>query len=402
MAHVASSISLGPSDQQGKKLSWRANGYGAIFRAMIKTLLFMMFGLGVGAVAGCDDKPTPKKLDAPKVETPVAAPTGVQISKLQLVAYQPLPAKMESPTHPSTDDKVNLGRQLYFDNRISKGQEISCNTCHDLAKFGAEDKPVSVGHKGAKGTRNAQSVYNAAGHFAQFWDGRAADVEEQAQKPITNAIEMGMTDDKHAVAVLKSIPDYEAAFKKAFPDAKGDPVTLGNLGEAIGAFERGLVTPGRWDKFLGGDQAALTDDEKKGFLKFVEVGCPACHLGPYLGGSSFQKLGLIKPWPDLKDKGRAEVTKQKPDEFMFKVPSLRNVEKTAPYMHDGSVATLDKAVSMMALHQNGRELKDDEVASIVTFLKVLTGDPNTTPGKEYITAPALPKNGPKTPKPDKK
>jgi len=378
---------------------------------MKKTLLLMM--LGAAGLVGCDDKPSDKGAAKPeakteaktgdkaKVDAPPVA-TGVQITKMQLVAYQPLPAKMESPQHPITDDKVTLGRQLYFDTRLSKGQEISCNTCHDLGKFGAEDKPVSVGHKGQKGTRNAQSVYNAAGHFAQFWDGRAADVEEQAQKPITNAIEMGMTDDKKVVAVLKSIPEYEAAFKKAFPDAKGDPVSLTNIGEAIGAFERGLVTPGRWDKFLGGDQAALTDDEKKGFLKFQEVGCMACHLGPYLGGSSFQKLGLQKPWPDLKDKGRAEVTKQKPDEGMFKVPSLRNVEKTAPYMHDGSVPTLEKAVSLMAFHQNGRELKDDETASIVTFLKTLTGDPNTVPGKDYITAPALPKSTAKTPKPDKK
>lgn len=202
-----------------------------------------------------------------------------------------------------------------------------------------------------------------------------------------------MPDAKKVEAVLASMPEYVEAFKKAFPDDK-KPLSFDNMAKAIGAFERKLVTPGRWDKFLGGDKTALTDAEKAGFNKFMDSGCMACHMGPNLGGMMYQKLGLVIPWPDQKDQGRFEVTKKDEDKMMFKVPGLRNVPKTAPYYHDGSVATLPEAVKTMAKHQLGRDLSDEDVKSIATFLEALTGE---VPA-QYAKAPALPASTAKTPK----
>jgi cytochrome c peroxidase len=198
---------------------------------------------------------------------------------------------------------------------------------------------------------------------------------------------MAMPSEKVVVAKLKSIPGYVAAFKAAFPDDK-NPVSYENMAKAIGAFERRLVTPSKWDRFLGGDQAALTDAEKAGFNKFVEVGCQACHAGAYVGGSMYQKLGAVTPWDDTSDLGRFAVTKQDADRMMFKVPGLRNIEKTGPYYHHGGIATLEDAVKEMAEHQLGKKLTDPDVQSIVTWLKTLTGE---VPA-EYVKEPELPKS----------
>jgi len=205
-----------------------------------------------------------------------------------------------------------------------------------------------------------------------------------------------MPNEKHVLAVLNSIPEYVEMFKMAFPEDK-NPVTYDNAAKAIGAFERKLVTPARWDKFLQGDAAALTDAEKTGFNKFTQLGCQTCHSGVYLGGSTFQKIGSVMPYTSQQDLGRFAVTKQDADKFMFKVPSLRDVEKTAPYYHDGSVATLEEAVSSMANLQLGKQLTREDTASIVTFLKSLTVDLPS----EYIQPPELPKSTAKTPKPDR-
>jgi cytochrome c peroxidase len=285
---------------------------------------------------------------------------------------------------------------LYYDARLSRGQDVSCNTCHALDKYGVDDEALSTGFKGQKGSRNAPTVYNAAGHFVQFWDGRAANVEEQAMGPILNPVEMAMPDQKRVIQVLRSMPEYVEAFKKAFPDEK-NPVMYDNVGLAIGAFERKLVTSSRWDKFLGGDQTALTDREKAGLNAFLDAGCQACHSGAFLGGSVFQKLGAVKPYPDTRDLGRFNVTKQDADKQVFKVPSLRNVEKTAPYFHDGSVKTLKEAVTNMANYQLGRTLSPADVTSILSFLNTLTGDLPS----EYIKEPTLPKSTARTPKPEK-
>jgi cytochrome c peroxidase len=292
------------------------------------------------------------------------------------------------------EEKTALGRMLYYETRLSKSQTVSCNSCHALNQYGVDNQATSTGHKGQKGDRNSPTVYNAANHFVQFWDGRAANVEEQAKGPVLNPVEMAMTSEKQVIAVLKSMPEYVTAFQKAFPGEK-DPVTYDNVGNAIGAFERKLVTPARWDKFLKGDQAALTDAEKAGFHTFVTSGCRMCHAGALLGGNMYQRIGNVKPWPDASDPGRFKVTKSGGDKFMFKVPSLRNIAKTGPYFHNGKTPTLNAAVGMMADYQVGKTLTEAEIQSIVTWMQSLTGE---IPA-DYIRAPELPKSTSKTPKP---
>jgi cytochrome c peroxidase len=313
-----------------------------------------------------------------------------------LKMFAPLPAAMDSPKNTITEAKIDLGRMLYYEPRLSKSQEVSCNTCHELAQYGTDNEPVSAGHRGLKGSRNAPTVYNAAGHFVQFWDGRAPDVEEQAKGPVTNPIEMAMPSDKTVTGLLKSIPEYVAAFKKAFP-GQPDPVTFDNMAAAIGAFERKLVTPSRWDKFLRGDRAALTPAEKAGLNKFIESGCAMCHNGPYVGGSSYQKLGMVKRWSGDADPGRYAVSKQESDRAVFKVPSLRNIDKTGPYFHTGKVAALDRAVAIMSEYQTGRPLSPGDVQAIVGWLRTLTGEIPL----EFVKKPALPRSTALTPRPDR-
>jgi len=324
----------------------------------------------------------------------LSAPNSVQVNAEALKLFGPLPAVMGSPDNPATDAKVKLGRILYYDPRLSANQKISCNTCHPLDAYGAESEPVSTGHKNQKGTRNAPTVYNAAGHFVQFWDGRAPTIEEQAKGPITNPIEMAMPSKAVAVQVIQSMPEYVALFKSAFPEEK-DPITYNNMALAIGAFERGLVTPSRWDAFLEGDSSALTEAEKAGFNTFAANGCQWCHYGPYVGGAAYQKLGVMKPWPSQTNQGRYQVTKQETDKMVFKVPPLRNIKKTGPYFHDGSVATLDQAIRNMAVHQRGVTLTDAQVNSIEVWLDSLTGQVPMS----YIKPPELPKSTSRTPRP---
>ncbi len=324
---------------------------------------------------------------------PPPAPASIDAAKLELFA--PLPEVMASAANPITEEKVSLGRMLYYETRLSRSQKISCNTCHLLDKYGVDGEATSNGHKEQVGDRNAPTVYNAAGHLAQFWDGRAPDVEEQSKGPVLNPIEMAMPSMEQAVMVLKSMPEYIAAFKAAFPGEK-DPVTYDNMARAIGAFERRLVTPDRWDKFLRGDQTALTSEEKAGFNAYTEAGCQTCHAGAYVGGGLYQRLGMTKPWPDTSDPGREKVTKSVADRLVFKVPSLRNIHKTGPYYHNGKVSTLTEAVSMMGEYQLGKTLPDAQVKSIVTWLGTLTGE---IPG-DYVKEPVLPKSTKATPKPD--
>ena len=324
----------------------------------------------------------------------LSAPGKVEVNAEALKLFTPLPAVMSSPDNPVTDAKIRLGRILYYDSRLSANQKISCNTCHPLDAYGAQSTRVSTGFKNQKGNRNAPTVYNAAGHFVQFWDGRAPTVEEQAKGPITNPVEMAMPSHSATVDVIKSMPEYVALFQAAFPTDK-DPVTYDNMALAIGAFERGLVTPSPWDAFLKGNHSALTDAQKAGFNTFAAVGCQWCHNGPYLGGSAFQKLGVTKPWPAQTDQGLYQLTKDENDKMVFKVPSLRNIKMTKPYFHDGSVATLDQAIRDMAVHQRGATLTDAQVKSIETWMASLTG---SLPA-DYVKAPELPKSTSQTPRP---
>ncbi|TDU68195.1 cytochrome c peroxidase [Prosthecobacter fusiformis] len=315
------------------------------------------------------------------------------LSDSYLAMFKPLPEVAPSQDNELTEAKTNLGRMLYYETRLSKNGKMSCNSCHMLDKFGQDNLPFSPGHEGKLGGRSSPTVYNAALHIAQFWDGRATTVEEQAKGPVLNPVEMGMASANDVVAVLKSIPGYVEAFKAAFP-GEAEPVNYDNFGKAVGAFERRLVTPSRWDDYLRGRKEALTVDEQKGYETFAKAGCATCHNGPAIGGAMYHKLGLVKAWPGLKDLGRYEATHVDGDKHFFKVSGLRNVTETGPYLHDGSVKTLEDMVRMMGEHQLGKMLTDEETASIVTFLKSLKGE---IP-KEYIAQPKLPASGPNTPK----
>lgn len=309
--------------------------------------------------------------------------------------FKPLRDRLDGPDGAPSKAMVDLGRMLYFDKRLSKNQDVSCNSCHQLDRYGVDNESTSKGHRGQRGGRNSPTVYNAAGYFVQFWDGRAPTVEEQAKGPILNPLEMAMPNAETVVALLKSIPGYVSAFEEAFPGEK-DAVTYDHVGRAIGAFERGLVTPSRWDRYLSGDKEALSKEEVEGLKVFTDVGCMVCHTGELLGGNSYQRAGAVEPWPTNSDPGRFAVTKNPSDKMSFKVPTLRNVEKTAPYFHDGSAASMEEAVAMMGRHQLGLELEKEEIDSIVAWLKSLTGKLPV----DYIKQPALPASGPTTPKAD--
>jgi cytochrome c peroxidase len=313
----------------------------------------------------------------------------------QLAAFSVLPDALPATVGGPLEERIALGRMLYYETRLSRNQKISCNSCHDLAKYGVDGEPTSNGHKGQRGDRNSPTVYNAAVQFVQFWDGRAPNVEEQAKGPMLNPIEMAMPSPDVVVATLRSMPEYVAAFRRAYPDSK-DPVTYENAANAVGAFERKLLTPARWDKFLKGDRAALTAAEQEGLAAFLDAGCQTCHAGALLGGNLYQKIGLAKPYPHTADPGRFKVTGQESDRMMFKVPMLRNVARTGPYFHTGQVARLEDAVAEMGDYQLGKRLGDAEVRSIVLFLQSLTGE---IPA-DYIKPPALPPSTVKTPKPE--
>jgi cytochrome c peroxidase len=280
-------------------------------------------------------------------------------------AFSPLPSSLDSAENPVTPSKVALGKKLFNDTRFSQDNTLSCNSCHNLKTYGVDNDSTSVGHKGQRGNRNSPTVYNAALHTAQFWDGRAGTVEQQALGPILNPVEMAMSSETQVLERLKADPATVAEFKEAFP-GESDPVTYANVGKAIGAFERTLITPSRFDEYLNGKEDALTADEIKGAKTFLQAGCVACHNGSTIGGQMYQKLGLVK------DLGRFEVTKNEADKYFFKVPSLRNIEKTGPYFHDGSVKTLEEAVKIMGEYQLGKNLRDEETKEIVTFLRSLT------------------------------
>jgi len=335
------------------------------------------------ALIGCGGStPAP---EAPAEPAPTAEAPSVDTSKYEGV-FQVLPEHFHGDTS-AEEATIALGRMLYYDKRLSENGVQSCNTCHQLDNFGQDSLAVSPGARGGDGVRNSPTVLNAAGHFVQFWDGREPHVEAQAKGPILNPDEMAMPNAEAVVAVLKGIPGYVDAFKAAFPN-DADPVNYDNVGNAIGAFERGLATPGPFDRFLAGDSSALTAEQVAGLDAFMAAGCTACHSGALLGGSTFQKLGLVLPY-ETGDLGRMQATNNEADKHIFKVPSLRNVSKTAPYFHDGSIADLPQAVKLMASHQLGKDLSDEQVGEIVVFLDSLTMD-ETEAYKNYVKEPALP------------
>jgi cytochrome c peroxidase len=323
-----------------------------------------------------------------------AEPDAAALAKQAAAIFGPLPASAPNAANPSSQAKIDLGRMLYYDARLSKNHDISCNSCHQLDRYGVDGEPTSPGHKGQRGGRNSPTVYNAALHNSQFWDGREPDVEAQAKGPVTNPIEMALPDPATADQVLRSIPGYAPLFAAAFPD-QPQPVSFDNMALAIGAFERELITPGPFDDFMKGKTDALGTDAQRGLSTFIETGCITCHMGPAVGGGMFQKVGLIETY-ETDDQGRFEVTGLEVDRFVFKVPSLRNIAETGPYFHDGSIGSLDQAVRLMARHQLGKQLDDQQLSDILAFLGSLTGEID----KALVAQPKLPASGPDTPKPD--
>jgi cytochrome c peroxidase len=320
--------------------------------------------------------------------------TAVTVFVISLVAIgastdEPI-EKVEAPTV-TNPAMVELGKKLFFDPRLSRSGFISCNSCHNLSMGGTDNLPTSIGHGWQKGPINAPTVLNASFNVAQFWDGRASDLETQAGGPIANPGEMAFTHEL-AVEVIGSIPGYVTEVTEIF----GSPeVNIGRMTQAIAVFEETLVTPNsRFDQWLDGDTAALSPQELIGYNLFKRTGCSACHNGPAVGGTSFRKMGIIEPYRTASSAiGRAAVTGRDADQFAFKVPTLRNIELTYPYFHDGAVESLSDAVSIMARLQTGRQFTPEENISVVAFLRTLTGD------MPSFALPILPPSSDKTPRP---
>ncbi|WFR80428.1 cytochrome-c peroxidase [Janthinobacterium rivuli] len=308
-----------------------------------------------------------------------------------------LHAAEKEPIQPITAAKVanpamvELGKKLFFDPRLSRSGFISCNSCHNLSMGGTDNIKTSIGHNWQRGPINSPTVLNSSMNVAQFWDGRAKDLQEQAGGPIANPGEMAFTHEL-AIDVLASIPAYRAEFRQVFGQ---DKLTIEQVTRAIAAFEEVLVTPGsRFDQWLSGKKSALTKDELAGYQLFKSSGCIACHNGPAVGGNTFQKMGVVEPYKTaMTAQGRSAVTGKDADRFNFKVPTLRNVELTYPYFHDGEAATLTQAVDVMGRLQLGRTFTPDENARLVAFLKTLTGK------QPHIVLPILPPSSDTTPRP---
>ncbi|MCX7555422.1 cytochrome-c peroxidase [Xanthomonadaceae bacterium JHOS43] len=325
-------------------------------------------------------------------------PSAASLRDVAKNIFQPITAPpTEVRGEQVTQAKIDLGLWLFFDPRLSRSHIISCNTCHNIGTGGADNVPVSIGHGWQKGPRNSPTVFNSVFNAAQFWDGRAADLMEQAKGPVQASVEMNNTPEQVEIT-LRSIPDYVAAFARAFPGEE-QPVTFDNMARAIEAFETTLVTPNSpFDAFLAGDDNALDPNQRKGLSLFINKGCIACHSGANFGGQAYFPFGVIqKPGAEIlppDDKGRFTVTNTASDEYVFRAAPLRNVALTAPYFHSGEVWDLKQAVAIMGSSQLGHTLTDEEAEAITTFLHALTG---IQPKVEY---PILPRSTSNTPRPE--
>lgn len=284
---------------------------------------------------------------------------------LALIAKEPIsPIPLEIKLN---KDKVNLGKELFFDKRLSKDDTVSCHSCHNLETGGVDNLKFSFGIGGQEGKINTPTVFNSSFNFVQFWDGRAKTLKEQALGPIEDPVEMGISVDELVVKLNKT--EYKNKFKRIYKEG----LTKDSLVDSIEEFEKSLITVNApFDRYLRGDENAISKDAKKGYKIFKQQGCIACHHGVNVGGNLYAKFGASKA-ADVVSKGRFEITKNELDLYHFKVPSLRNVELTAPYLHDGRYETLEETVKFMAYHQLGKTLKDEDLENIVSFLKTLTG-----------------------------
>lgn len=310
----------------------------------------------------------------------------VQTDRMQSEPVKPIePVEMNEP------EKVRLGKKLFFEPRLSRSGFISCNSCHNLSRGGSDNLQTSIGHNWQQGPINSPTVLNSSLSMAQFWDGRAETLQEQAAGPIDNPLEMAYTHTL-AVEVLRSIPQYETMFEEIYGTRE---ITIDHVTDAIAVFEETLVTPNsRFDLWLKGDDKAITEQELAGYELFKAIGCTACHYGEALGGTDFQRMGLVHAYDTANpSQGRFEVTGDESDRFLFKVPTLRNVELTYPYFHDGAYWTLEEATEIMAYLQLGRELPTEDIDNIVAFLRTLTGE------QPQLQIPMLPPSSNTTPRP---
>lgn len=320
--------------------------------------------------------------------TAIAADYATPLSQAQQI-FQPLAKNMGAVEDPVTAARVTLGRLLFFDPRITVDSNVSCATCHQPALYGTDGRSISIGVRQRPHVRNAPTVLNAALGFVNHWRGDRQSLEDQAEQALTGMINSGL-HERGVIDRLRGIVGYAPYFEAAFPDS-ASPITIKNMANAISAYERTLTTPAPFDSYLAGNVNAISPAARAGLQAFIKVGCSMCHSGAGIGGGMYQKFGIVEDYwtatgsPTI-DKGRADVTGNPADLYVFRVPSLRNVAMTGPYFHDGSVATLPEAVRIMARVQLGLRLSDSEVSDIVAFLNSLTGD---LPAN-FATAPVLP------------
>ena len=325
-----------------------------------------------------------------------ATASAEELREVALELFAPLPSTVPAVRdNRITPEKIELGKALFFDPRLSASGVFSCNSCHNVGTGGDDNLETSIGHGWQKGPRNSPTVFNAVFNEAQFWDGRAEDLKAQAKGPIQAGVEMANTPE-NVVLTLKSMPQYVVWFEGAFP-GEADPVTFDNMARAIEAFEATLITPAPFDAYLNGDDQALTLDQKTGLSLFMEKGCVACHNGVNVGGHGYYPFGVIeRPGADIlpeNDKGRFAVTQTADDEYVFRASPLRNIAVTAPYFHSGKVWDLEQAVGIMGSSQLGEELNDEEVRLITAFMHSLTGQ------VPEVTYPILPPETATTPRP---
>ncbi|MBI5514278.1 MAG: c-type cytochrome [Deltaproteobacteria bacterium] len=345
--------------------------------------------LGALALGGCRRPSAPATDGAPRLSARPAAPAPVPAPPEEFDYGRLARRAFRAASAPAglSAAKVLLGRRLFHEPALSADGTVSCASCHPLDRGGADGRRRSPGVRGALGAVNTPTVLNVGTHVAWFWDGRAASLEEQVSGPVTNPVEMASTWPR-VVAALRRSESYRAAFAEAYPDG----VTAANARDAIATFERTLVTPSRLDQYLLGDEGALAPDELAGLRVFLRAGCQECHNGVGVGGGSFQRMSRHGDYFAARgdaspaDLGRYNVTRRDEDRRVFRVPTLRNVARTAPYFHDGHPATLDDAVRLMARHQVGREFTDAEVRAVVCFLRSL--DEGVAPSAAACATPS--------------
>jgi len=319
-----------------------------------------------------------------------AETTDQQLAGRARQLFTPLPKVMESDQNPVTPEKVKLGKILFYESRISIDGTVSCAKCHPISLYAADGLRTSVGNNCKANPRNAPTVFNAASQISAHWIGNRTSVEDQAKQSVIGPPAFGMPKYEDVEKKLKEYKTYVSLFKEAFPADK-EPVTVDNFAKAIGAFERTLITPAPFDAYLNGDESSLTTGQKRGLKIFMDTGCAGCHSGTYVGGQMYRKFGLVESyWEYTKsvkiDEGRYTVTRNEADKYVFKVPVLRNGEKTAPYFHDGSVDTLESAIMIMAKIQLGRVITKQQTLDLSDFLKSLTGEIS----EEILIVPLLP------------